>query len=85
MAGYLWLIGVWILLGMPVPSAETKTGLVGIVNGIGSYLSPTVALVVLSFAAYFVGKLASPDMIATMWFWNRRFKENAHEDRRAFS
>lgn len=72
-AGYLWLIGAWILLGMPVPSSETKTGLVGIVNGIGSYLSPTVSLVVLSFAAFFVGMLASPDMVATMWFWNRRF------------
>lgn len=55
--GYLWLVVVWIIFGQPLPSPETRHGLVGLINAASSYLSPAAYLAVLSFVAYTVGIL----------------------------
>ncbi len=59
--GYLWLTALWIIIGMPVPSKDEKTGPIGIVNALGQYLSPVAVPVALSFLAYVVGILLAID------------------------
>lgn len=59
--GFLWLSFLWILLGTPVPTGAETEGLLGALNALAKFLSPTVTVVVLSFIAYLLGVLASPD------------------------
>lgn len=60
--GYLWLGSLWILVGMPVPTGAETDGFMGSINGLTRFLSPGISLVVLSFLAYVLGVLLSPDM-----------------------
>lgn len=59
--GYLWLTSAWILFGMPVPTGAETTGVLGSLNALTKFLSPAVSVIVLSFVAYVLGVLASPD------------------------
>lgn len=59
--GYLWLVSGWILLGMPVPSGIETAGVLGAINSLTKFLSPAVSVIVLSFTAYLIGILGSPD------------------------
>ncbi|MDR7356390.1 hypothetical protein [Paeniglutamicibacter sulfureus] len=59
--GSLWMILVWLLFGMPVPSKDMTTGPMGLMNSLGEYLTPTALLGVLSFTAYVIGIVLSLD------------------------
>lgn len=59
--GYLWLASAWILLGMPVPTGTETTGILGSINALAKLLSPAVLAITLSFIAYVLVVLASPD------------------------
>lgn len=60
--GYVWLIGLWILIGMPVPSTDEKNGIIGVVNGLGKFLTPGLSVIVLTSAAYVTGILMLPEL-----------------------
>lgn len=62
--GYLWLVVLWILIGMPIPDKEATNGVMGSINAFGDFLTPTVYLAVLSFLAYVVGMLLMVDLKA---------------------
>ncbi|MBV1778695.1 hypothetical protein KRR55_06155 [Paeniglutamicibacter sp. ABSL32-1] len=59
--GALWLILIWLLFGMPVPSKEISTGPMGLMNSLGDYLTPTALLGVVSFTAYVIGIVLALD------------------------
>lgn len=59
--GVLWLTGIWILFGTPVPKKEDKEGIFGLLNQASDYLTPGLVLGVISFAAYVLGVLLMPD------------------------
>lgn len=59
--GYVWLIILWILVGMPIPSKDEKTGILGLINSSEAYLTPAAYLAVISFAAYMIGILLTID------------------------
>lgn len=59
--GYVWLIILWIFVGMPIPSKDEKTGILGLINSAEAYLTPAAYLAVISFAAYMIGILLTID------------------------
>jgi hypothetical protein len=62
--GYLWLVVLWILIGMPLPDKNATEGVMGAINAFGNFLTPTVYVAVLSFLAYVVGMLLMVDIKA---------------------
>ena len=58
-AGYLWLIGLWLLLVDAVPSRSKATGVVAHVYTLTHDLGHGVVLAAISFAAYLVGSILS--------------------------
>lgn len=76
--GGLWLVFVWIWLGMPVPNKEDTEGPVGLLNALDEYLTPTAFIGVLSFTAYVIGiVLALDSKLATgvHGLFNRRARK----------
>lgn len=55
--GYLWLVFLWLLIGLPLPDATVSEGPMGVINAFGEFLSPAVYITVLSFTAYLIGML----------------------------
>lgn len=62
--GYLWLVVVWTLIGMPLPDKDATTGVMGAINAFGNFLTPTIYVGVLSFLAYVIGMLLMVDIKA---------------------
>jgi hypothetical protein len=62
--GYLWLIVLWILIGMPLPDKDEREGVMGAINAFGNFLTPTIYVGVLSFLAYVIGMLLMVDIKA---------------------
>lgn len=60
--GYLWLVIVWILFGMPIPSKDETSGAMGMINWLTGYSSTATILAVLSFVAYVIGILVTVDV-----------------------
>lgn len=60
--GLLWMVSLWLILGKPLPSKTRTDGLMGTVNALSEYLSPTLVLGLLSFAAYMIGMLMAVDI-----------------------
>lgn len=60
--GYLWLVVLWILVGLPLPDKNQTEGVMGAINAFGSLVTPTIYLAVLSFLAYVVGMLLMVDI-----------------------
>lgn len=60
--GYLWLVIVWILIAMPIPSKDETTGAMGMINWLTGYTSAATILAVLSFLAYVIGILLTIDI-----------------------
>lgn len=60
--GYLWLVIVWIFVGMPIPSKDETTGALGMINWLTGYTSSATILAVLSFLAYVIGILLTIDV-----------------------
>lgn len=60
--GYLWLVIVWTLIGMPIPSKDETTGAMGLINWLTGYTSSATILAVLSFLAYVIGILVTVDV-----------------------
>lgn len=60
--GYLWIVVLWILVGMPLPDKNAKDGVMGAINSIGEFFTPTVYIAVLSFLAYVIGMLLMVDI-----------------------
>lgn len=82
--GSLWLVFIWIWLGMPVPSKEETEGPVGLLNALGEYLTPTSFIGVLSFVAYVIGiVLALDSKLATRvhGVFNRRARQRSFDFR----
>jgi hypothetical protein len=57
--GYLWLVAAWILLGPLIPDQKHATGIIGSLYGLSGWIGVTVALTILTFAAYLLGLLLS--------------------------
>lgn len=62
--GYLWLVVLWVLIGMPLPDKTATSGAMGSINAFSEFLTPTVYVAVLSFLAYVVGMLLMVDIKA---------------------
>lgn len=62
--GYLWLVVLWVLIGMPLPDKNATQGVMGAINAFGNFLTPTVYIAVLSFLAYVIGMLLMVDIRA---------------------
>lgn len=60
--GYLWIVVLWMLVGMPLPDKDATDGVMGGINAIGEFFTPTVYLAVLSFLAYVLGMLLMVDI-----------------------
>ncbi|MDQ0618065.1 hypothetical protein [Arthrobacter globiformis] len=60
--GYLWIVVLWILVEMPLPDKDAKDGVMGAINSIGEFFTPTVYIAVLSFLAYVIGMLLMVDI-----------------------
>jgi hypothetical protein len=60
--GYLWLVVLWMLVGMPLPDKDATAGVMGAINAFGNFLTPTVYVAVLSFFAYVMGMLLMVDI-----------------------
>lgn len=60
--GYLWIVVLWILVGMPLPDKNAKDGVMGVINAFGEFFTPTVYIAVLSFLAYVIGMLLMVDL-----------------------
>ena len=58
-AGYLWMVGLWLLLHNKVPMsvAEAPAGPIKSLYEIGSLLGQAVILAALSFIAYLLGSM----------------------------
>ena len=65
--GSLWLALVWLLLGMPVPDKESKTGIFGLINSLGDYLPAAAIAAIISFSAYVVGITFVVDSKTVNW------------------
>jgi hypothetical protein len=60
--GYLWIVVLWILAGMPLPNKNATDGVMGAINAFGEFFTPTVYIAVLSFLSYVVGMLLMVDI-----------------------
>lgn len=92
--GYVWLIILWIFVGMPIPRKDEKTGILGLINSAEAYLTPAAYLAVLSFAAYMIGILLTIDFpqatalvhkygFRIEWSLNEKSKNRPHVIRHA--
>ncbi|TQJ58051.1 hypothetical protein FBY30_0261 [Arthrobacter sp. SLBN-83] len=60
--GYLWLVVLWMSVDRPLPDKNAKDGLMGAINALGEFFTPTVYVAILSFLAYVIGMLVMVDI-----------------------
>jgi hypothetical protein len=60
-AGYLWVVGLWLLLVDIVPPHGSATGVLAHIYALANYLGQGTVLAAVSFTAYLIGSVLSVD------------------------